>query len=146
MFNTWFQVGLIPASGSAWSPNDVPLVRARTVSITVKLTYAAAATAGAKVHVYYSPNGKNWDTVAVDDFTVDFTAGQTVQKTYLVGIPEHGYMKVKVENLDSAQVITNVSVWYSIQSWFELRTASPRLVPAPEQEVGTIEKDVGESS
>lgn len=134
MFNTWFKRPVIAANSSVWSPNDIPLVRARTVSVTTRLTYNGAATAGAKVHIYYSPDGHHWDTVAVDDYSPTFTAGATVQETYLAGVPEHGYLKVKVENQDAAQTITNVDIWYSIQSW-PFRT---------EQEVGTIEKDIGE--
>jgi len=134
MFKAWFVRASIPAGGIAWSPNDIPLVRARTVSITCRCTYAAGATGALKVNIYYSPNGKVWDTVPVDDFTVDLTAGSTVQKTYLAAVPEHGYLKVKLENQDTGNAVTNVRVWYSIQSWEGV----------PKQEVGAITKDVGE--
>ena len=135
MFKAWFKVAEIPAGGFAWSPGDIPLVRARTVSLTCKVKYDASATKGVTVKVYYSPNGKSWDTVAIDDFDVDLTAGQTVQKTYLVAVPEHGYLRAQVVNNDSSVSVKNVTVWYSIQSW-----AGKGV-----QEEQIITRDVGEA-
>jgi len=135
MFNTWFQKPSIPANSVAWSPNDVPLVRARTVTITVRLKYHASATGKAICNVYYSPDGKHYDTVPIDYFDIDLSAGEVVQETGIIAVPEHGYFKVAIQNTDTNYPITDVMVWYTIQSWaFRVK-----------QEAGTIEKDVGEA-
>jgi len=126
----------LPATATVSQAGDIPLIRARTVSVTVRLTYAAGATAPCRVHLRYSPDGKNWDTVDIDYFDVDLTAGATVQRTEPIVIPEHGYVKVLIENLDSAQAVTDIKAWYSVQSWKDTIVV----------ERGTILKDTGEEA
>lgn len=134
MQNTWFQTPTLAISGTAWSPGDLPLIRARTISVTAKVTFNASATDNITVKAYYSPDGTTWDTVSADYFDVDLTAGATVQKTGLLALPEHGYFKLAVVNNDSSYTATDLDIWYSIQSW-----PDGALV-----EAGAITKDVGE--
>lgn len=134
MQNPWFEKAIIAASGSVYSPNDVPLVRARTLSLTGKVTYGASINADTTVYVYYSPDGRNWDTEAYTSFALAYSAGNTVQRTVVVDVPEHGYIRTKLTNGSSADTVTDVVVWYSIQSWGDGQV----------QEHGSILKDAGE--
>ena len=93
---------------------DVTLYRLETFALTARVTYNAAATAGIRVKLYYSPDGDNYDTVAYGYYDVDLTAGGTIQETKLVDAPENGNLRVAVENLDAAQAATGISVWVSI--------------------------------
>ncbi len=117
MQNTWFQVPSIAVGATAWSTGDLPLVRARTVSVTVRLTYDTSASESAVCRIYYSPDGNHYDTVPLDEFAVNVTANSTVQETGLIAVPEHGYFKASIYNPDEEDALTDVAVWYSIQSW-----------------------------
>jgi hypothetical protein len=98
------------------------------------MTFGASINADATVDLFYSPDGSNWDTIAYTSWSIAYTAGATVQKTVNVDPPEHGFLKIKVTNGSSADVITAVQAWYSIQS-------HPDGVV---QEHGSILKDTGE--
>jgi hypothetical protein len=109
--------GTIPVSTVAWAKKTIPLVRARTLSITCRLTFDANADTNPEVFLFYSPDGNNWDTQAYTSFTITFTASATRQRTVIIDCPEHGYIWVKVQNLSAAGVITKCILWYTIQSW-----------------------------
>jgi hypothetical protein len=132
----WFIKSSIAASGSATSPGHLPLVRARTITITVRLTCGASLDADPTVEVFYSPDGTNVDTVPYSNWDITYTAGSTVQYTSIVDPPEHGFLSMKVVNNSSADTLTDVKVWYSIQA-YALRAALER---------GTIIRDVGEET
>lgn len=117
MGKPWYRVASIAASGTDVSSGVIPLIRARTLSVTIRCTYNGAATLGLKAHFLHSPDGDNLDTVAFDNYTVTHTAGATVQETYLVAVPEHGGLEVKLENLDAGQSVTAITVWYTLESW-----------------------------
>ncbi len=112
-----FVTGVIPVSGSKWSEGIIPLVRTRTITITVRLTCGSSIDQDITVGVYYSPDGRNWDTQAYTSFDITYSAGNTVQRTVNIDPPEHGFMRVKITNNSSADTLTDVSMWYSIQSW-----------------------------
>jgi len=126
-------IASIPASGATWQAGDIPLIRARTLSLTIRCTFNAGATAGGTAELYYSPDGKNWDTIPYADFAITLSAGETVQRTVTIDTPEHGYVKLKIVNNDSSQAITDVKAWYSIQSW----------APGEGMARGVITRDVG---
>jgi len=109
--------GSIPASGTLTQPGDIPLVRARTLSVTVRLKFHASATKNATVYLYYSPDGSNWDTIPYTSFDLTLSAGEYVQRTVPIDVPEHGYIKVAVANNDTSYAISDVKAWYTIQSW-----------------------------
>jgi len=134
MINPWFIKSIIKASGSASSGGQIPLVKARTLSITVRMTFGSSIDADATVYLYYSPDGKHLDTIAYTSFDVTYSAGNTVQRTVVIDPPEHGYMSLKIVNNSSADSITDVKVWYSIQSYRD-RIELVR---------GAITKDTGE--
>lgn len=110
----------ITASGTVVGEKTIPLVRARTVSLTVRLTFGASIDADTTVYLYYSPDGNNWDTIAYTSFVIAYTASATKQRTCLIDVPEHGSIMVKVTNGSSADTISNVQMWYTIQSWEEV--------------------------
>ena len=111
------RIETIAASGREQIPGTVPLVRARTLSCTVRMTFGAAINANATIEVYYSPDGNNWDNLTYAAQAVVFTAGATRQQSFIIDPPEHGHIIFKVLNGSQADVITNVIGWYSIQSW-----------------------------
>ena len=89
----------------------------RTATVTVRATYDGAAIAPVRLNIYTTPNKEEWDSVAADYFDVDFSAGATVQKTEWIAVPEEGEVEFEVENRDSAQAATDVSVWVSFERW-----------------------------
>lgn len=113
----WFKEGSIAASGTLISPGDIALVRARTASVTVRLTFGASIDADTTVNVYYSPDGTNWDSIAYTSFTIAYTVSQTKQRSISLNVPEHGYLKISIVNGSSADTLTNIVAWYTVQSW-----------------------------
>lgn len=93
---------------------DVTLVRLETLTITTKVTYNASATGAVRLKLYFSPDGKNYDTVPYAYYDIDLTAGSTIQETKGVDAPEAGHLRVAVQNLDATYAATNVFVWASI--------------------------------
>lgn len=134
MRNPWFIESSIAASGSARSRGDIKLVKARTVGITVRETCGSSIDANTTVYVYYSPDGTNWDTEAYTSFEITYGAGETVQRTVILDIPEHGFLRVVITNGSSADTLSDVRCWYSVQSWEEATRADR----------GDIRRDTGE--
>lgn len=94
---------------------NVKLYRIETFSITTRVTYHGSATLGLRLNLYFSPDGKNYDTVPYAYYDVDLTAGGTIQESKLVDAPEQGSLKITVQNLDSTYAATGISVWVSIE-------------------------------
>jgi len=89
----------------------------RTLTITCRVTYDGSATNPVRVNLYFSPNGKQWDTVPYTYFEPDLSAGETVQETAIIDMPEGGYMMFEVENRDSSVSATNIKVWIDFVRW-----------------------------
>jgi len=117
MHTPWFVIGNIPLSTSGNSDGSIPLVRARTLSITVRLTFGGQIDADATVELYYSPDGSNWDTIPYTSFIIPFTISTTKQRTAIIDPPEHGYVRVAIKNNSAADALSIVTCWYTIQSW-----------------------------
>ena len=120
MRTPWCNLGSIPANGSVWSTGTIPLVRARTVTFTARVTFAAAADVDTTMNIYFSPDGNNWDTYRYATIAIPFTASATVQVTILVDPPEHGYLRVELANGDQTRAVTIAHLWYTIQSWDDI--------------------------
>ena len=69
------------------------------------------------IHIYYSPDSTNWDTINYTSFAMTYSAAAWVQRTVTIDVPEHGYIRVMVENVSSSYGLVGVEIWYSIQSW-----------------------------
>lgn len=127
------RIETIAASGREQIPGAIPFVRARTLSITVRMTFGASIDADATIELYYSPDGEMWDTLTYAEQGVTFTAGSTVQQTFIVDPPEHGHMKIQILNGSAADTITDIRAWYSIQSWGNWPEGDSRgLITTPE--------------
>jgi len=96
---------------------NIGFVKPRTMTVTARVNYNAAATAGIRVNLYFSPDGKNYDTVPYTSFDVNLTAGATIQETHIIDAPEEGYMKISVENLDAVHAAIGIYAWVTIQEW-----------------------------
>lgn len=103
----------LAASGQV-ALGDITLVRMETLTVTVRVTYNAAATSGLRLNLYFSPDGKNYDTVPFAYYDIDLTADATCQETKVVDAPERGYLSFSVQNLDAAQAATNIFVWIDV--------------------------------
>ena len=117
MKSPWFIISSIAASGNGRSPGTVNLIRTRTLSITTRLTCGASVDANPLIEVYYSPDSDKFDTTAYASWEMTYSAGNTIQLTKTLDMPEHGEFYVKISNQSSADVLTNSQVWYSIQAW-----------------------------
>jgi len=122
------RIETIAASATELVPGVIPLVRARTLSITADILFGGSIDADAVVKVYYSPDGRNWDDLVYTSFAVTFTVSVNVQRTVSISVPEHGNIQLKVTNGSSADTIDGVTVWYSIQSWPEWPAQSRGLI------------------
>jgi hypothetical protein len=130
MQNAWFVCSSIAASGSKWSEGTISLHKARTLTITTRVTFGGSIDADTTVYVYYSPDGVNWDTYAYTSYVLTYDAGETEQETVIIDPPEHGYMRTKITNGSSADTLTDVKQWYTIQSWGERKGSSKGSITA----------------
>ena len=112
----WFGGGTIAASGTVNAEVPVRLVRARTFTVTVGVTFGAQATGDARVDVYTSPNGVDWDTIVYTSFDLAVSAGEYIQRTVNIDPPEHGWISIRIVNEDASVAITNYKAWYSVSS------------------------------
>jgi len=111
------RIEVIAASSRAQIPGSIPFVRARTLTVTARMTFGAGVDEDATVELYYSPDGEMWDTIIYANQAVTYTAAGTVQKTFIVDPPEHGHLSIWILNGSDQDTITDVRAWYSIQSW-----------------------------
>lgn len=87
---------------------------ATSLALTGRVTYNGSSVVGVTVRVYYSPDGRNFDTVPYTSFVIDLTAGSTIQETHLLDVPKKGYFTYKVYNGEQSETATNVELWATI--------------------------------
>ena len=87
-----------------------------TFALTCECTYHKKASYPAKIHLYTSYNGKNWDTEEQKNNsgkpifgTIPFSAGKTVRHTKDISTGAR-FIKITVENEDPNQAISNVKI------------------------------------
>jgi len=88
---------------------EIPLHGVKRLTLTIELTYDADATDGAKIYIYPSEDGYNYDTEAVATYNPTFSAGDTVKESFYP-TPNPAFLKVAVENLDGTYDITDLKV------------------------------------
>jgi len=120
MRTPWSIIGLLGQGATEYENGSIPLVRARTLTITARCDFSAGSIADTTMNLLYSPDGNNIDTVAYATIAIPFTAGATVQRTLLCDPPEHGYMMVQFVNTDAVGSVARLKVWYTIQSWDDI--------------------------
>jgi len=84
------------------------------VAITGRATFNASGTGNLTVSLFYSPDGKNIDSTALTTLTITCSAGNTVQASKLVSVPDTGFVKINITNADATYTATNVALWVSV--------------------------------
>jgi hypothetical protein len=124
MEGTWDTIRTVPVSTTRVIGDIIELVRARTLSITARIDFETSCQDDATINLYYSADGNHWDTLPYATQDITASAGNTVQKTFIVDPPEHGYITGKIVNNSAADTLTNVKLWYSIQAWLHYKRSS----------------------
>ena len=120
MRTPWSIIPLLGQGATEYANGSIPLVRARTLTVTARGDFSGGSIADTTMNLLYSPDGNNIDTVAYATIAIPFTAGATVQRTLLCDPPEHGYMMVQFVNTDAVGSVARLKVWYTIQSWDDI--------------------------
>lgn len=101
----------------------VDLTRATQLVLTFRGTFHASATGGAKIQMFPSYDGLNFDTIPWSnwagepaEWVVAAVPGQTVQVTSEPISPTPKYLKFKLVNLDGSYSITNASLIVTVQT------------------------------
>jgi len=81
------------------------------VAITARCSYALVHTEGLRISIFYSPDGKNYDTIPFTFFDIDIKANAVQQKTQLIEILPTGLFIIKVKNMDPTKNVTNISLF-----------------------------------
>lgn len=85
----------------------ISLESATSCSITAACTYAAAATAGLRIHVLSSLDGITCDSEPFCTFDLPLRAGERVQATRSLDASVM-FVRLQVENLDGEQTVEDV--------------------------------------
>jgi len=110
------------ASLAASGTHECGLINCRglkAVTITARATYNASATVAVTANVYYSPDGKNYDTVAFDSKELTVSAGNTIQASKRILTPDTGWLKIILSNGDTSYAATNLRAWASVIYQFQ---------------------------
>ena len=100
---------------------DLAVVNARnltTIYFTTRVTYHASATGAITVSAYFSPDGKNFDTVALGSIVITVSAGATVQRTTSLSTPDSGWCRIVAVNADDTYNATDLMLWSCIVNRF----------------------------
>ena len=81
------------------------------VAITARCFYGSNPTQELRISIFYSPDGKNYDTIPFTFFDVDFKANTVQQKTQLIEILPTGIFTIKVKNMDHTKDVTGISLF-----------------------------------
>jgi len=88
---------------------EIPLEGVSNLALTCVETYAVGATLGARLCIYTSIDGVNYDSEPIITRDFAFTANTTKRETFYP-TPTAQFMKVTVENLDAAQDISDLKI------------------------------------
>ena len=81
------------------------------VAITARCSYGSNSTQELRISIFYSPDGKNYDTIPFTFFNIDFKTNAVQQKTQLIEILPTGLFIIKVKNMDPTKNVTNISLF-----------------------------------
>ena len=84
------------------------------ISITGRAKFNASGTGNLTVSLYYSPDGKNFDSTAFSTLTITCSAGNNVQASKIVSVPDTGYIKISIANADATYSASDVALWASV--------------------------------
>jgi len=88
------------------------------ISITGRAKFNSSGTGNLTVNVYYSPDGKNFDSTAFTTLTITCSAGNTVQASKIVSVPDTGFIKITIVNADATYSASDVALWASVAYQF----------------------------
>lgn len=118
-------VASIAASGSA-EFGAINLRGLSAICVTGRVTYNASASGAVTVNLYFSPDGKKWDTIAFGSKALTVSAGDVVQASVIVSVPDSGWLRIVMSNADSTYTATSASVWMvAITQFIEDRQTTP---------------------
>jgi len=108
---------------------DAGLINCRNldkINLTCKATFAAESDTDLIVYLYYSPDGKVFDTESFGSLTLTDVTSNVVQKSALYSVPDTGWLKIVLYNGSEAKTISNIFVWASIiYKFFEDKQTEP---------------------
>ena len=81
------------------------------VAITARCSYGSDITQELRISIFYSPDGKNYDTIPFTFFDIDIKENAVQQKTQLIEILPTGIFTIKVKNMDPTKNVTNISLF-----------------------------------
>jgi len=115
------EIGVISSLGAGVTSliGNIFPERARTLAISVRVNYHSSATSGITVELYYVHEKLGEDTEPYTSFVPTLSAGNTVQRTVLVDVPEGGSFNVKVKNNDGTYSATDIKAGYSLMRFIE---------------------------
>jgi hypothetical protein len=105
------------AASEKYPMGIVNMGQMRDLVVTSRILFNASATLGARLNMYYSPDGELFDSIPFAYYNITLTAGATVQESAIIDAPSVGYIKMEMENLDSGYSITNAEVYTSFSRW-----------------------------
>jgi len=104
------------AAGGTKRGDAIILKKARTLTITTRVKYAAGADVSLVTRLYYITEDGMPDTVPYTTISITVTADAEIQRTLLVDPPEDGMLLPELYNGDDIAT-GRVRVWYSLQRW-----------------------------
>jgi hypothetical protein len=84
-----------------------------SIAPTIRGTTNGSASNGLTLNFYYSPDGKNFDTVAFSSIALDVSAGNATQESAIIDVPDTGHIRLVVSNGSSSYAATDIWVWSS---------------------------------
>ena len=112
-FSPLIRIPSIAASGIA----NCGLINCRAldkICLSIQATFNGSSTTDATLKIYYSPDGKNFDTIVYDSITLTVSAGNVTQRSELINVPDTGFLKIIVSNDCQSYALTNISIWASV--------------------------------
>jgi len=95
---------------------NINLEHVRSLTLSIRATFGGSSTKDVYAYVYYSPDGKNYDTSALATLKIPHLSSVTRQVSEVINCPEEGYLQVSIYNEDT-QTNTDVYCWYRKSDW-----------------------------
>lgn len=91
--------------------------KCRTLSVSAKGTYHASATSGITIKFYIDHPDIGVDTEPFTSFVPTLSAGNKVQRSALIDVPEGANVLVKITNDDGTYAVTELAVGIILSKW-----------------------------
>lgn len=88
---------------------------AKEFSLSLCCTYGENAISPAKIHVYTSNDGLNFDTAPYYTFTANVTPGEKIRQSFRGALCEK-FIRIAIENGDDTEEITDVSLFITLKN------------------------------